>query len=672
MSLVKELVRRNVFRVVLAYAAAAWVLVEVMDLLTGIYEAPSWVMKSVVAVVLLGFVPVVILSWVYQVTPDGVRKDGAEHATSATASGHQLNTAVIVMVVVAIGFFVAGRLSKDAGEYQFTAADGPPMIAVLPFVSKSLDGDSEFFAAGVHDDLLTKLAQLQSMRVISRTSVMEYRDTEINIREIGNALGADAILEGGVQSAGNRIRINAQLIDARTDEHLWAQTYDRDLSMTNIFDVQTEIARAITVALETTLTDHDADVLTTIPTQNMAAYRAYRRAKEIQDTKGSWMREEYLQALEEAVALDPGFTRAWVDMVQYLTHANYFSEHDPALTVRAEEILERIRELAPDSADHLVAQSYYVYYVLKDYDQANELISQAHALRPSDTEILAVKSWIQRRQGDFDGRIETLERIRALNPGETSMTDIIVQTLMMARRYDEAGDEIIRAKTENYRLGYWNAILQLREHGDLARWAADVIALGKEFDDEVETPDLIEAYLAVRDFTAAETLITAMPEPDISGDVAEGKFFDKRVPQLLIYWFLGDEERLTEVAMETQRYLDRVRSGRGIGEFAYAQVAGLIAAVRGDAEESMRLHRIAQREGDKDLTARTLFFDQQCATLGIAGLAKAAVDCIRTSLEMPSLFVPFLDPFLPHYDPIREDPAFVALLAELGDAANSE
>ncbi len=584
MSFIKELRRRNVLRVALAYAAAAWVLVEVMDLVTGIYEAPTWVMKVLGGAVLIGVVPAMILSWVYENTPEGVRKDDADEPAHVPAKGRQLNIAMVVMFAVAIGFFVAGRLSKDIGDDQVTARDGPPMVAVLPFVSKSLEGDSEFFATGVHDDLLTQLAQLQSIRVISRTSVMEYRDTETNIREIGIALGADAILEGGVQSAGDRIRINAQLIDARTDEHLWAETYDRDLSMANIFEVQTDIARAITAAMETTLTDHDAEVLTVIPTENMAAYRAYHRAKEIQNTKGSWLREDYLQALEEAVALDPTFTRAWVDMVQYLTHANFFFEHDPQLTTRAEDILERIKMLAPDSADYLVAQSYYVYYVLKDYDQANQLISQAHALRPSDTDILAVKSWIQRRQGDFDGRIETLRQIRTLNPGDTRVADNVVTNLMLSHRYDEAAVEIDQAKSDGYQLAYWHSILQLREHGDLARWTADVIALGEDYAEDVDPEDLFTAYLAIRDFAAAASVIAALPEPDMSGEVAKSSFFDKRPPQMLIYWFLGDEDRLNEIATETQQYLDRLRSSSGIGEMAYDSVAALVAAVLGDSE----------------------------------------------------------------------------------------
>ncbi len=267
MSFVSELKRRNVFRSVLTYAVAGWLLAEVMELITGAFEAPPWVLKVFISVVVLGVVPVMIFSWVYEITPEGIKKEAIDLPEHPAGTARKLDIAVLVMLAVAIGLFVQERLSREASvvppaaEVTETAAApamaGLPMVAVLPFMSKSLGGDSEFFASGVHDDLLTQLAKLQSIRVISRTSVLEYRNIARNMREIGEELGADAILEGGVRIAENRIRINAQLIDARTDEHLWAETYDRELSMTNIFDVQSEIARAIAVALNATLTVQD-------------------------------------------------------------------------------------------------------------------------------------------------------------------------------------------------------------------------------------------------------------------------------------------------------------------------------------------------------------------------------------------------------------------------------
>ncbi len=689
MSLFAELKRRNVLRLAAAYVVSAWLIIQVVETIFPAFGFGSAAIRIVVIVLAIGFVPVVVFAWAFELTPEGLKldKDVDRSASITSTTGKKLDRVIMVILALALGYFAFDKFVLDPARDQEIAeaareegrdeairgsvGSGKPMVAALPFASIGGGEDSDFFAAGVHDDLLTQMAQLQSIRVISRTSVMEYADTERNIREIGEALGADVILEGGVQSAGNRIRINAQLIDARTDAHLWAETFDRELTPANIFEVQTEIARAITSSLQATLTEHDDKVLDVIPTQNMAAYRAYHRAMEIERTDGSWMREQYREALEEAVALDPNFTRAWVDLVQYFTHANYFFEHDPELTTRAEEIIERLRTLAPGSADYLEAQSFYVYYVLKDYDRASELISAAHALRPSDTDILAVKTWIQRRQGDYEGRIETIRQIQELTPGDLTATGRLVNDLMMLHRYDEAAAEIEQAGSDSLELASWDSLLQLREHGDLARWSAEFMALGEKYPDDLRRDDMMTALLAARDFTAAEALYADMPEPDMSGEIIDNAMVEKKLPLMLIDWFLDDEDRLKEAAAELQRLFDRLYSGGGMSELGYTAQSSLVAAVLGDREKTTRLVDIYMRESRKDLTARALFLHESCRILGIAGAAVEAADCIRTGLAESSFVMPFLDPFLPHYDPVREHPAFVELLAELDDSADT-
>ena len=273
----------------------------------------------------------------------------------------------------ALILYGAWRTFTDtAPTYPTPERQALPMVAVLPFVSAGLTDDSEFFSNGMHDDLLTQLAQLQFLRVISRTSVLGYRDSNQNIREIGRELGADAILEGGVQRVGDQIRINVQLIDAHSDGHLWAEQYDRELSPANIFDVQAEIARAIASALHARLTEQDATRLSVLPTSNMAAYRAYHQAMGIRNSETIGA-SAYIAALEEAVALDPEFVRAWAELAGSLSYVN-IARQDPDSIQRLEEILAQIRALAPQSAEYLIAQAYYTYYILKDYPRAYELI----------------------------------------------------------------------------------------------------------------------------------------------------------------------------------------------------------------------------------------------------------------------------------------------------------
>jgi len=673
MSFIKELMRRNVFRVLLTYAVAGWLLVEGMDLLTETFEAPPWVMKVFIGAVLLGILPVAIFSWVYEITAEGIKKEATDHPAHAPGSGRKLDIAVLVMLSVAIGIFVVEKFSRDnpvstaPAEDEVTVREGPPMLAVLPFVSASLGGDSEFFASGVHDDLLTQLAQLQSIRVISRTSVLEYRNTAINIREIGKELGADAILEGGVQRAGDRIRINAQLIDAHTDEHLWAQTYDRELSTANIFDMQTDIARAITSALQATLTVQDATQLTVLPTENMAAYRAYHRAMEIRDSGIHFDNTAFRQELEEAVALDPTFTRAWAELAGILSLEN-FSEKDPELIHRAEQILEQIRVLAPNSADYLIAQAFYTYYILKKYDRAHQLITQAQDRLPSDVRVVELKSWIQRRQGDFEGMAESQRQARTLDPRNPRWTQGLATTLVLSHRYEDATREIENSTFQDYELSSQHGLLHLNVHRDFGRWVEAQAALQKDFEDVADPVHLWEARIAIRDYSGAKKLLSAMQQPGFKSGIISIKEWN----QIVTYWFMQRSSRLAEVLTQARTDFDKDR--HSTGNFPHYSVyldIALVTAAEGNTEETERLIRRWRRGAAEDLAELVYVRHHACRVLGMARATTAAVECIRTGLAEPSFVMPFLEPFLPYYDSMRDEPEFVALLADLGDAAKN-
>jgi len=672
MSFIKELKRRNVFRVVLTYAIAGWLLVEAMDLLTDAFEAPSWVIKVFIGAIAIGIFPVAIFSWIYEITPDGIKKEAADGPMPAGDSGRKLNIAVLVMLVIAVGLFIEQRISRDdqydapAAEEQVAVSSGLPMVAVLPFVSASLAGDSEFFAVGVHDDLLTQLAQLHSIRVISRTSVLEYRNTVRNIREIGKALGADAILEGGVQSAGDRIRINAQLIDARTDEHLWAETYDRELSPSSIFDVQAEIARAITSALHATLTEQDDSQLAAIPTENMAAYRAYRRAMEFRDDYSTRLPDAYREALEEAVALDPTFTRAWAELAGNLSYENFFDvEKIPGGVARAEEIIEKIRTLAPNSADYFIGQAYYTYYTLKDYDRADQFITQAQNLRPSDVHIVELKSWIQRRQGDHEGRLETIRLMQKLDPRNPGRTVNLINSLVVMHKYDEAWQEIKILDPDEYDMTSMYNLLHLREHQDWDQWAADSMALDARFEDEVRLDHLWDGHIARRDYAAAEKLLDRMPGPGESGH-AEVFLGARQANSIITYFLSGQHDLLNDVLIESRMHLEKSLTSDGdFDRYAMNQDMLLVTAAEGNRDEAERMARRYQRGVSTDLAAQAMTRHYVCQGLAMAGAAERAVECLRDGFAEPSLVMPFFEPFLPYYDSIRESPEFIALLAEL-------
>ncbi len=251
---IAELKRRNVFRIAAAYALSAWILIEAGSVLLPTFGATEAFFRGYVVVVIAGFVVAVVLAWLFEWTPEGVKLDrGAAEATPSEAPARpaagRLNSVIIGLLVVALTVSISLNVIEPPG----TAQAAPRSIAVLPFDSLGSDPEHAAFADGIHDDLLTRLASIRSLKVISRTSVLEYRNTTKNVRQIGEELGVEAVLEGSVQRAGDNVRINLQLIDAQNDRHLWAETYYRVLTLENIFSIQQEISEAVAETLRATL-----------------------------------------------------------------------------------------------------------------------------------------------------------------------------------------------------------------------------------------------------------------------------------------------------------------------------------------------------------------------------------------------------------------------------------
>ncbi len=561
--------------------------------------------------------------------------------------------------VAAIILYIAiGKVGESTREVREPASAGPPMVAVLPFTSAGQESESEFFANGVHNDLLTQLTKLQSMRVISSTSVMEYRNTEHNLRKIGEELGADVILEGSVQIAANRIRINAQLIDTRTDQHLWAESYDRELSPLNIFDVQSEIAHAIAEELHATLTAQDSQALTLIPTENMAAYRAYHRAMQYRNAPGTNLNEpEYRQALEEAVDLDPTFSRAWAELVSTLAYLNIDGDH-PDMTLRAEQALQRLQAVAPGSADLLIGQAAYVYYALKDYDRAHDIISQALTMNPSDVNAVQLRSWIERRQGDFDAFVDSRKEARRLDPRNPVLTANVLNGLLLTHRYDEAWAETERSPLESFQTGYTQNLLLFRKHRDFKRLQKSMRELCHLF----QEPDCgWDTHIAIRDYLGA---LASLDQP--KDGFERPVISENNQRRLLTYWLMNDDALLRQELVQWQGQLKK--DSEDAGDFQPRQPLielALLAGIQGNADESGQLIERWLRQQPIDWAERSVTRHVACRVLGMIAATQAAVKCIRDGLAEPSYVTPFLEPYLPFYDPVRNEPEFMEMLADI-------
>jgi len=308
MSFIKELKRRKVIRVAIAYAVVAWVLIEVSATTFPILRLPEWNVTFVTVMLIIGFPLALIFAWAYELTPEGVKRDTGVGAASPP---HDLKS-----------------------------------IAVLPFENMSREEANEPFTIGLHDDLLTHISKIRSIKTISRTSVSQYRGTTKTIPQIAEELGVRTVLEGGVQRAGDRVRINAQLIDARTDQHLWAESYDRQLTVADIFAIQSEIATAIAEALKATLSPEEHESLETVPTKNLAAYDAYLLGRHRMTKRTSVALAEAVDYFQQAIRLDPDFALAYVGLADnYELQGDYSGLAQNEMFAKAEIAIGKALEL---------------------------------------------------------------------------------------------------------------------------------------------------------------------------------------------------------------------------------------------------------------------------------------------------------------------------------------
>ena len=367
------------FRVSIGYLVSVWLVSQAADFGLDLIGAPDWVVRAIVLILALGFPIVVFFAWAYEVTPEGIKKEADVDRTNSIThvTGKKLDKAIIVMLILALGYFIwESRFASEAPSQQVETAqvteasqqvsDSPvtdtsthrQSIAVLPFENRSNIDDDQFFTDGIHDDLITTLAKIGSMKVISRTSVMEYRDTTKKIPEIATELGVAHVLEGGIQRSGNQVRINVQLLDAQTDEHLWAEIFDRELTAENLFAIQSEISNKIAEALQTALTPDEQQRVNAMPTDNLAAYEAYLRGKQLMASRRI---EQLLQATREfetAVELDPEFALAWVGVADstYLW-ANYSGDGFENTIEKRQEAVDKALELDPGLGEAWVSQA---------------------------------------------------------------------------------------------------------------------------------------------------------------------------------------------------------------------------------------------------------------------------------------------------------------------------
>src|SRR5436853_857158 len=404
-----ELKRRKVYRVAVAYAIVAWLLIQAASILFPTFEAPPWVMKVFVTAVILGFPVALILAWAFELTPEGLRRseEVAPQESKTRKPGSKWTAVIVTAAVLATALlafqFVRTRRSPAIESPKQTAPTAAldKSVAVLPFENLSSDKENAFFAQGIQDEIITTLSKISGLRVISRTSTAHYNSAPENLPEIAQQLRVSHVLEGSVQKAGERVHINVQLIQAGTDAHLWAQSYDRQL--TDIFSVEGEVAKSITDSLRTTLSPQEKARVEARPTENADAYVIYLRARDYQSRPDNLLQDfrSAVNLYDQAIKLDPKFALAHARLSATICNLYHFYEPTEPWKQKAHaEALESLR-LQPNLGEGHLALGLYHYYMEGDYDAAlRELDLAAHAL-PNDGDVGLYTAAIERRRGHW-------------------------------------------------------------------------------------------------------------------------------------------------------------------------------------------------------------------------------------------------------------------------------
>jgi TolB-like protein len=467
MSLFAELKRRNVFRMAVLYVVASWVILQVADVLFDAMELPPEWTRLILAVVILGFPLVLIFSWVYEMTPEGIKREkDVDRSQSVTPhTGRKINVLTAVLLVIAIAAVAIDRMIPETGtgpdpgtsdvvtpsdvaepanptELAASMFAPPPdrSIAVLPFANRSAREEDAYFVDGIHDDILTQLARIGSLTVISRTSVEKFRSTSQSIKEIGDTLGVKNILEGGVQRAGDRVRINMQLIDVTTDGHLWAQTYDRELTTANIFAIQSEISTAIADALEATLSPQEKAQLDDVQTENMAALEAYFLGRQAMAKRTSAALAEAEAHFKKAVGLDPDYALAYVGLAEtYVLQASYSGQSRVVQNALAQPLIDKSLAINDRLGEAYVAKAEIVE--TEDEVAAERLFRKGIELAPG---YVTGHHWfgnLLARTGRPEEALDQIEEAARLDPLSPIVRIALGGTLERLGRLDEAREQ---------------------------------------------------------------------------------------------------------------------------------------------------------------------------------------------------------------------------------------
>jgi TolB-like protein/Flp pilus assembly protein TadD len=645
-----ELKRRKVHRVAIAYAVAAWLLIQIATQVFPFFEIPNWAVRLIVLVLVLGFPIALTLSWIFDLTPQGIRR--TEESDRSLAA-------------LPVGPAAIRNIPEKS-------------IAVLPFENLSDDKENEYFAAGVHNDILSNLAKVADLKVISRTSVQQFKSGTRNLREIGLALGVAHILEGTARRAGNRIRVNAQLIDARSDAQLWGETFDREI--TDLFALQSELAQRISQELRANLSAREKTNLQTHPTRDILAYELFLRARELFHWAGSGYSydkgADALRLIDEAIKRDPQFALAYGLASRLHSELFWFGYDKSASRLeKAKAAADAALELQPDLGEAHLAKAFYYYYGFRQYDVAQKHVTDAIRAIPNDADVLNTAGAIARRDGRWDEAASTLEQARDRDPRNLSVLWSLFESYLALHEYTKADGTVNDALSVSPAADFFvlaRSAIALFRDGDTAPLRSALRKLPRSFDPGGATSTIaLRLSLMERDVEEADRVLAAcrhekLDDNGLSGvaGALDGYTVPKSWYAGLIAQARGNESSARAAFEQAKRAVrdDLVQSPNDAKTLA---MLALIHAAVGEKNEALgaatrarELLPIAKDSFDGPILATTL-----AAVSAKLGEKDSAIRQLESLVGVPNGPTPGTLRVEPEWDSLRDDPRFKKLAA---------
>src|SRR3989440_455503 len=575
-TLFAELKRRNVYKVAVAYAVVGWVIAQIATQIFPFLEIPNWVVRLVIVLIAIGFPIALVIAWAFEATPEGIKRTEVADTMPAVAGQkkHAWIYVVIVGAAISVALFFLGRYtaqSREGGRSPAAAGSLPQKsIAVLPFDNLSRDPDNAFFAEGVQDEILTRLAKVADLKVIARTSTQKFKSAPTDLREVAKQLDVTNILEGSVQKVNDQVRVNVQLINALTNAHLWAEIYDRKL--TDIFAVESDIAKTIADTLQAKLTGSEKQMMAAQPTTDTTAYELYHKGRSLWGKRTGDNIPKAIAFFKQAIAHDPNYALAYAGLASaYILSPFYTGADRREAGSKAKEAAIKALRLDPNLAEAHAALGKVLFFSEIDLAGATREYKRAIELKPNDAD---AHHWFSNDSlaalGQFDEAIAEGKRSVELDPLSIVINADLGETLFYARRFDESVAQLRKTleidPTSFY--AHYNLGIALQAKGDLSGAIAEYEKAKQLTDNVAVSTFWAQAKAHAGDKDAARRMLSELDEISQHREVLS-------YLRALLYLSLNNKD-------EALRWLEQSYEERDGSNICWINVDPLLDPLHGD------------------------------------------------------------------------------------------